>query len=140
MQDFIVKLQAKLENSDSFVPKARSESKMQKKDETLFNGPNEKYTKKIENLLNLLNKANKDISLLQTKNKELQFKLEEKQAEEEISGFKTEDVNFSDYEEEFDLKKMINGAKDKNRSEDINIDYPGWIRTCYQKNEKFHKE
>ena len=125
LQDFIVKLQAKLENSDSFVPKARSESKMQKKDETLFNGPNEKYTKKIENLLNLLNKANKDISLLQTKNKELQFKLEEKQAEEEISGFKTEDVNFSDYEEEFDLKKMINGAKDKNRSEDINIDYPG---------------
>ena len=75
--------------------------------------------------MNLLNKANKDISLLQTKNKELQFKLEEKQAEEEISGFKTEDVNFSDYEEEFDLKKMINGAKDKNRSEDINIDYPG---------------
>ena len=128
LQDFIVKLQAKLENSDSFVPKARSESKMQKKDETLFNGPNEKYTKKIENLLNLLNKANKDISLLQTKNKELQFKLEEKQAEEEISGFKTEDVNFSNYEEEFDLKKMINGAKDKNRSEDINIDYPGMQR------------
>ena len=39
--------------------------------------------------------------------------------------YKTEDYNYSNYEEEFDLKKMVNGARDKNRSEDINIDYPG---------------
>ena len=31
----------------------------------------------------------------------------------------------SNYEEEFDLKKMAKGAQDKNRSQDINIDYPG---------------
>ena len=125
MQDFIAKLQSKLENEDFIVPKTRSDSKVQKKDSGLTKYLNEKYTKKIENLLDLLNKANKDISLLQNKNKELQFKLDEKKAEEELSGFRTEDVNFSNYEEEFDLRKMIKGAKDKNRSEDINIDYPG---------------
>ena len=41
------------------------------------------------------------------------------------SGYRTEDVNISNYEEEFDLRKMANGAREKNRSEDINIDYPG---------------
>ena len=30
-----------------------------------------------------------------------------------------------DLREEYDLKKMLTGARDKNRSEDINIDYPG---------------
>ena len=125
MQDFIAKLQFKLENQDFIVPRTRSDSKVQKKDSGLSKDPNEVYTKKIENLLDLLNKANKDISLLQNKNKELQLKLDNKNAEEELSGFRTEDNNFSNYEEEFDLRKMINGAKDKNRSEDINIDYPG---------------
>lgn len=125
MQEFIAKLQFKLENQDFIVPRTRSDSKVQKKDSGLSKDPNEVYTKKIENLLDLLNKANKDISLLQNKNKELQLKLDDKNAEEELSGFRTEDNNFSNYEEEFDLRKMINGAKDKNRSEDINIDYPG---------------
>ena len=70
-------------------------------------------------------KPEKKISLLQNKNRELQFKLDEKQVEKDFSGYKTEDYNFSNYEEEFDLKKMVNGAREKNRSEDINIDYPG---------------
>ena len=38
---------------------------------------------------------------------------------------KSEGGNMSNYEEEFDLRKMAKGAKDKNRSQDINIDYPG---------------
>ena len=67
----------------------------------------------------------KKIYSLKDKNKELRFKLEDKLAEKELSGYRTEDVNYSNYEEEFDLKRMVNGAKDKNRSEDINIDYPG---------------
>ena len=79
----------------------------------------------INNILNQLNDAEQKISKLQNKNKELQFQLEEKQVEKDISGYRTEDVNFSNYEEEFDLKKMVNGAREKNRSEDINIDYPG---------------
>ena len=77
---------------------------------------------KAETQIKALQKINKD---LQKNNRDLQFKLEEKQVEKEISGYRTEDVNFSNYEEEFDLKKMVNGARDKNRSEDINIDYPG---------------
>ena len=79
----------------------------------------------MKNLLDLLNNANKDIATLQKKNKELQFKLDDKELEEDLSGFRTEEVNFSNYEEEFDLRKMINGAKVKNKSEDIYIDYPG---------------
>jgi chromosome segregation ATPase len=77
------------------------------------------------NLLSKYNDASKEISELKNKNKELQFQLEEKEVKSAYSGFRTEDVNISNYEEEFDLRKMANGAKDKNRSEDINIDYPG---------------
>ena len=79
----------------------------------------------INKFLTQLNDANRQINNLQKQNKELQFQLEEKQVQKEYSGYRTEDVNFSNYEEEFDLKKMVNGARDKNRSEDINIDYPG---------------
>ena len=89
-----------------------------------FEAPKDPNTK-IDNLLNKLNDKEKEIKTLQNKNKELQYQLEVKQVEKDLSGYRTEDVNFSGYEEEFDLKKMINGARDKNRSEDINIDYPG---------------
>ena len=128
LHDFIAKLQSKLENSNFNppVPKARSSSKIQKNSlEGAKNNMNDDYTKSLKKLIDLNNKANKEIELLKNKNKELQYKLDEKQVEEELSGFKTEDVNFSNYEEEFDLRKMISGAKDKNKSEDINIDYPG---------------
>ena len=127
LQDFIAKLQSKLENSNFYlpVPKAHSTSKIQKNAQGAKNNMNDDYTKTLKKLIDLNNKANKEIEILKNKNKELQYKLEEKQVEEELSGFKTEDVNFSNYEEEFDLRKMINGAKDKNKSEDINIDYPG---------------
>ena len=64
--------------------------------------------------LEQLNEAEKKISLLQNKNKELQLKLDEIQVEKEFSGYRTEDNNFSNNEEEFDLKKMVNGAKGKN--------------------------
>ena len=127
LQDFIAKLQSKLENSNFYlpVPKAHSTSKIQRNAQGAKNNMNDDYTKSLKKLIDLNNKANKEIEILKNKNKELQYKLEEKQVEEELSGFKTEDVNFSNYEEEFDLRKMINGAKDKNKSEDINIDYPG---------------
>jgi len=74
---------------------------------------------------NILSKLNKEISDLKNKNKELLFKLEDKEVKSQNSRYKTEDVNMSGYEEEFDLRKMATGARDKNRSEDINIDYPG---------------
>ena len=90
-----------------------------------FEIPKDANTNLMNKFLAQLNDAEKRISLLQNKNKELQFKLDEKQVEKDFSGYRTEDYNFSNYEEEFDLKKMVNGAREKNRSEDINIDYPG---------------
>ena len=86
---------------------------------------NETQAETYNNLLLKLSKKNKEISELKTKNKELLFKLEEKEVKSAYSGYRTEDFNISNYEEEFDLRKMANGAKEKNRSEDINIDYPG---------------
>ena len=80
---------------------------------------------KYNNLLEKYNEANEKINELKNKNKELLFQLEEKEVKSALSGYRTEDVNISNYEEEFDLRKMANGARDKNRSEDINIDYPG---------------
>ena len=121
LQAFINKLQSKLDAEDMNVPQSNSTIK-ERKNTALTE---EENTKKIQKFLDLLNKANKDINDLQKKNKELQFKLEDKQVKEELSGFRTEEANFSDYEEEFDLRKMVNGTKEKNRSEDINIDYPG---------------
>ena len=121
LQAFINKLQSKLDAEDINVPKSNSTIK-ERKNTALTE---EENTKKIQKFLDLLNKANKDINDLQKKNKELQFKLEDKQVKEELSGFRTEEANFSNYEEEFDLRKMVNGTKEKNRSEDINIDYPG---------------
>ena len=121
LQAFINKLQSKLDAEDMNVPKSNSTIK-ERKNTALTEQEN---TKKIQKYLDLLNKANKDINNLQKKNKELQFKLEDKQVQEELSGFRTEEANFSNYEEEFDLRKMVNGTKEKNRSEDINIDYPG---------------
>ena len=90
-----------------------------------FEMPKDNNTQLMNKFLKQINDAEKRISLLQNKNKELQFKLDEKQVEKDFSGYRTEDYNFSNDEEEFDLKKMVNGAREKNRSEDINIDYPG---------------
>ena len=108
--------------------KSKSNIELNKSFDQPKNSDNAAYNKaldelnKAENQIKALQKVNKD---LQKNNRDLQFKLEEKQVEKELSGYRTEDVNFSNYEEEFDLKKMVNGARDKNRSEDINIDYPG---------------
>ena len=74
--------------------------------------------------LNELNKAKKEIEIIKKKNMELIKQLEEKEIKKDCYDNKSEQ-NVSNYEEEFDLKKMAKGAKDKNRSQDINIDYPG---------------
>ena len=54
--------------------------------------------------------------------KEIEIKLEKKKSQEEYDKFKN---RMKALFKEFDLKKMVNGAREKNRSEDINIDYPG---------------
>ena len=103
----------------------REENQSNKNLNKSFEMPKDANIQLMNKYLGQLNEAERKISLLQNKNKELQFKLDEKQVEREFSGYRTEDYNFSNYEEEFDLKKMVNGAREKNRSEDINIDYPG---------------
>ena len=103
----------------------REENQINKNLNKSFEMPKDANIQLMNKYLGQLNEAERKISLLQNKNKELQFKLDEKQVEREFSGYRTEDYNFSNYEEEFDLKKMVNGAREKNRSEDINIDYPG---------------
>ena len=118
-------LTIKNENETSCNTEPNRRKSNNNKDQNKSFGPKDVNTDMINNILNQLNDANKQINTLQNKNKELQYQLEEKQVQKDLSGFRTEDVNFSNYEEEFDLKKMVNGARDKNRSEDINIDYPG---------------
>ena len=119
------------ERSESKFNNCQSESNLKDKNKSnknlnkSFEMPKDSNTQLMNKFLGQLNEAEKKISLLQNKNRELQFKLEEKQVEKDFSGYRTEDFNFSNYEEEFDLKKMVNGAREKNRSEDINIDYPG---------------
>ena len=94
-----------------------------KNKEKLNKAFDEGMQKEIEN--NMVTKLNKEITDLKNKNKELLFKLEDKEINILNSGYKTDEQNMSGYEEEFDLRKMANGVRDKIRSEDINIDYPG---------------
>jgi len=98
----------------------KSNTKNKEKSNKAFD---EGIQKEIEN--NMVTKLNKEISDLKNKNKELLFKLEDKEINLLNSGYKTDEQNMSGYEEEFDLRKMANGVRDKIRSEDINIDYPG---------------
>ena len=112
----------KINNTEMNIREQNQSNKILNKS---FEMPRDANIQLMNKYLGQLNEAEKKISQLQNKNKELQFKLDEKQVEKEFSGYRTEDYNFSNYEEEFDLKKMVNGAREKNRSEDINIDYPG---------------
>ena len=77
------------------------------------------------NILSELNDAKKEIIILKKKNEQLFNELESKKFENQYRDNFSEGKIISNYEEEFDLKKMAKGAKDKNRSQDINIDYPG---------------
>jgi chromosome segregation ATPase len=79
----------------------------------------------LNDVLIELNNAKKEINILKKKNEDLFNELESKKFDNDFCGHFSEDKAMSNYEEEFDLKKMAKGAKDKNRSQDINIDYPG---------------
>ena len=78
-----------------------------------------------EQLTKELSMAKKEIETIKKKNADLIKQLEEKDIKKNCYDNKSEDGNKSNYEEEFDLRKMAKGARDKNRSQDINIDYPG---------------
>ena len=78
-----------------------------------------------EQLSKELKEAKKEIDIIKKKNNQLVEQLEEKEIKKTCYDNKSEDGNTSNYEEEFDLSKLAKGAKEKNRSQDINIDYPG---------------
>jgi len=88
--------------------------------------------KQIEKMTKELADSKKEIEQLKKKNMELINQLEDKEINKNYYDVRSEDGNKSNYEEEFDLRKMAKGAKDKNRSQDINIDYPG-IQTHKEK-------
>ena len=91
------------------------------------NKNNDLYKLKAE-----LNEANNNIKLL---NEKIEF-LEKNNKEENYN------INYTDCDEEFDVKKMMKKSKNKNMSDDIHIDYPGIndIKEKYnQLEEKYRK-
>ena len=86
----------------------------------------EKFTEEeCFNILMQLNEAKKEIESLKKKNEELFNDLDCKKLKNDVFAHISAEKPLSNYEEEFDLKKMAKGVKEKNRSQDINIDYPG---------------
>ena len=85
-----------------------------------------------EKLTKELKEAKNEIDIIKKKNLQLVEQLEDKEIKNNCYDNKSEDWNMSNYEEEFDLRKMAKGAREKNRSQDINIDYPG-IQTIKEK-------
>ena len=86
----------------------------------------EKFTEEeCFNILNQLNEAKKEIESLKKKNEQLFNDLDSQKLKNDCFNHISVEKPLSNYEEEFDLKKMAKGVKEKNRSQDINIDYPG---------------
>ena len=79
----------------------------------------------ISNNDNELKKLKEENEKIKQKNMALISKLEEEEINHNYYDVKSEDGKKLNYEEEFDLRKMAKGAKDKNRAQGLNIDYPG---------------
>ena len=91
----------------------------------------EKYSQTLQNLA----KANLEI---QTLKKQIE-KLEKEKNNKKVSIFECKSVNESnDYEDEIDLIQLKEGVKRKNRSEDLNIDFPG-LKENQQKYEELEE-
>ena len=88
------------------------------------NSNNTTTTTTYDEIVNELKKVKKEKEQIRKKNMELISLLEEKEIKHNYDN-KSEDGYKSNYEEEFDLRKMAKRAKEKNRLQDINIDYPG---------------
>ena len=97
-----------------------------KKDKERIKSFQSKFTEEeCFNILMQLNEAKKEIISLKKKNEELFNDLDSKKLKNDCFDNNSTTKPLSNYEEEFDLKKMAKGMKDKNRSQDMNIDYPG---------------
>jgi chromosome segregation ATPase len=87
-------------------------------DSTNTNLDLEKYNKNLEQLVN----AKKEIALLKSQIQKMEN--EKKKVKESLFRCKT-DEDDDNFEEEFDMAQLEEGVKKKNRSEDLNIDFPG---------------
>jgi chromosome segregation ATPase len=106
----------------SILQKENNEYKQYFKDKK---NNSEKNGENYINIISELNEAKKEIKNVKKKNEELFNELESAKFVNHYHDNHSEGKALSNYEEEFDLKKMAKGAMDKNRSQDINIDYPG---------------
>ncbi len=90
-----------------------------------INSINNNNNEEVLNILKELKDVKKENDEIRKKNIDLISQLEKKDIKRNCFDNKSEDRYLSNYEEEFDLRKMAKGAKEKNRSQDINIDCPG---------------
>ena len=123
-QNEIMKLKTQiLKLKEESGNKIINKQKQNKKGNVLESSSNinleEKYNQTLQNLA----KANNEIQILK---KQIE-KLEKEKNNRKESIFECKSVNESnDYEDEIDLVQLKEGVKRKNRSEDLNIDFPGF--------------
>ena len=89
----------------------------------------EKYNKTLEQLVT----AKKEITLLKSQIQKMEN--DKKKVKESLFRCKTDENDDND-EEEFDMVQLEEGMKKKNRSEDLNIDFPNETRQKYQELEE----
>ena len=95
----------------------------------------DKYNQTLQNLA----KANLEIQTLKKQIEKLEKEKNKKEKNKKESIFECKSVNESnDYEDEIDLVQLKEGVKRKNRSEDLNIDFPG-LKENQQKYEELEE-
>ena len=110
-------------NKGYLSDKRNNQKSKNKKEDKLNKTFNNSFNDK--DIICQLNEAKKEIDTLKNKNKLLVSELETKQIQKNYCETLSEGGSPSNYEEEFDLRMMVTGTKNKNKSEDMNIDYPG---------------
>ena len=124
LNQLVYKFQFEREKSDELLKIVEKENQKLKQQ----NGTTNQETVNINSynsLVKELQEAKNQIKSLKKKNEELIKQLEDKEVKKECFNNKSDNGNLSNYEEEFDLRKLAKGVKEKIRSQDINIDYPG---------------
>ena len=115
--------------SDEYNELQKKYNILSNKYKLLLKNENKNMLNNSNNTNSITTISNNDIELKKVKEENEKIKKKNLALEKEINrnyyDAKSEDGKKSNYEEEFDLRKMAKGAKDKNRSQDLNIDYPG---------------
>ena len=134
----IEKKQNEIEGLNQLIYKIQSERENQGIEIEQLKNENEKLKDLDKDALNLiqnhqfnklnkkLEEAEKEILSLKQKNESLINQIEEKEINsDDYYDHLSEDLNLTNCEEEFSMKKVIKDVKNKERSQDIIIDYPG---------------